>query len=155
MILDDVDHILQSRNDSAVSGEEKVHNEIIRKILTFTDGLTSQKSKILVSTNLEYHRIDKALVRDFRLFDSIELRALNYEEARKIWSETYTLKSTDFDSLFNIGDNITAAKLAKTIESYQNGLFHEDALASHSYLKEDGISKIKSLRNKSGRIGLV
>ncbi len=155
LILDDVDHILQKRNESITSSEEKMHNEIIRKILTFTDGLTSQKSKILVSTNLEYHKIDKALIRDFRLFDSIELRALTFDEAKEIWVNTYELQISQFDAVFTGVDEITAAKLSKEIESVLNHTQAGDDGSSRSYLKEKGISKVHSLRSRSSRIGLV
>ncbi len=155
LILDDVDHILQKRNESITSSEEKMHNEIIRKILTFTDGLTSQKSKILVSTNLEYHKIDKALIRDFRLFDSIELRALTFDEAKEIWINTYGMLSSQFDTVFRGIDEITSAKLSKEIESVLNREEDENDGLSKSYLKENGISKVHSLRSRSNRIGLV
>jgi len=155
LILDDVDHILQKRNESITSSEEKMHNEIIRKILTFTDGLTSQKSKILVSTNLEYHKIDKALIRDFRLFDSIELRALTFDEAKEIWVNTYELQSLQFDTVFTGVNKITSAKLSKEIESVLNHTQAGDDGSSRSYLKEKGISKVHSLRSRSNRIGLV
>ncbi len=155
LILDDVDHILQKRNDHIDTEMEKLHNEIVRKILTFTDGLSSQKSKILISTNLEYHRIDKALIRDFRLFDSIELRPLNKKEAKKIWQQTYNLDEEIFDSTFKNEEEITAAKLSKEIESRirldKNGGNEEE----RSYLKEDGISKVKKLRERRDRVGLV
>ncbi len=155
LVLDDVDHILQTRNESITSSEEKVHNEIIRKILTFTDGLTSQKSKILVSTNLEYHKIDKALVRDFRLFDSIELRPLQYEEAKDIWIDRYGLDISVFESLFDGIEEITAANLSKEIEGIKNNFEFDKHAKTKSYLRENGISKIHSLRSRSGRIGLV
>lgn len=155
LILDDVDHILQKRNDSVNSAEEKMHNEIIRKILTFTDGLTSQKSKILISTNLEYHKIDKALIRDFRLFDSIELRALSQKEAKKIWMGTYGLVAKSFKQMFSGMEEITAAKLSKEIESMLNHTSSSTQEEMKSYLKEGGISKVKSLRSQQSRIGLV
>jgi hypothetical protein len=155
LILDDVDHILQKRNESVNSAEEKMHNEIIRKILTFTDGLTSQKSKILISTNLEYHKIDKALIRDFRLFDSIELRPLTRKEAKKIWLETYGLENKIFKQVFDGVEEITAAKLSKEVESVLNHTSSGVEEKTMSYLKEEGISKVKSLRSQQSRIGLI
>jgi hypothetical protein len=155
LVLDDVDHILQKRNESITSSEEKMHNEIIRKILTFTDGLTSQKSKILVSTNLEYHKIDKALIRDFRLFDSIELRALTLDEAKEIWVRVYGLQAVQFDTIFAGAEEITAAKLSKEIEGLCSHTQSGDDGTNRTYLKEKGISKVHSLRSRSERIGLV
>jgi hypothetical protein len=155
LILDDVDHILQKRNDQVDTEQEKLHNEIVRKILTFTDGLSSQKSKILISTNLEYHRIDKALIRDFRLFDSIELRPLKPEEAREIWTETFGFDGALFDRTFGESEEITAAQLSKEVESRLHSEANSDGEAPQSYLKEEGISKVKGLRKRRERIGLV
>jgi SpoVK/Ycf46/Vps4 family AAA+-type ATPase len=155
LILDDVDHILQKRNESIDTEMEKLHNEIVRKILTFTDGLSSQKSKILISTNLEYHRIDKALIRDFRLFDSIELRPLKVEEAARIWSKTFGLDKGQFDETFEGLTEITAAKLSKEIESHVRIEQEGSGDAPKSYLKEEGISKVKGLRERRERAGLV
>ncbi len=155
LILDDVDHILQKRNEQIDTEMEKLHNEIVRKILTFTDGLSSQKSKILISTNLEYHRIDKALIRDFRLFDSIELRALKPEEARIIWSETFRLDEAQFDETFKDAEEITAATLSKEIESRIRIEKEGRGEEPRSYLKEEGISKVKGLRERRERVGLV
>ncbi len=155
LILDDVDYILQKRNDTITSTEEKTHNEIIRKILTYTDGLTTQKSKILISTNLEYHKIDQALIRDFRLFDSIELRALHPKEALKIWKDGYSLDEDEFYRIFDDKEDITSAKLAKEIEALQNSHKNGETDTKKSYLKEDDISKISSLRGQKSRVGLV
>ncbi len=155
LILDDVDYILQKRNETISSAEEKTHNEIIRKILTYTDGLTTQKSKILISTNLEYHKIDQALIRDFRLFDSIELRALHSDEALEIWTDSYSLDEDKFYDVFNDSENITSAKLSKEIEVLQNTNKNGNTDTQKSYLKEKNISKVSSLRNQSSRVGLV
>jgi len=155
LILDDVDYILQKRNETISSAEEKIHNEIIRKILTYTDGLTTQKSKILISTNLEYHKIDQALIRDFRLFDSIELRALHQKEALKIWTESYDLDEKEFYKIFNKNEDITSAKLSKEVEVLQNINKKGNTDEQKSYLKEENISKVSSLRNQRERVGLV
>ena len=155
LILDDVDYILQKRNEVSETEESKIHNEIIRKLLTFTDGITSQKCKILISTNLEYNKIDSALMRDFRLFDSIELRPLKYAEALKIWCDEYQLLAQDFKKQFQDKDNITAAVLAKTIEMIEYNNNMQDKKKNRSYIKEDGISKIESLRGKKNKIGII
>ena len=155
LILDDVDYILQKRNETISSAEEKMHNEIIRKILTYTDGLTTQKSKILISTNLEYHKIDQALIRDFRLFDSIEPRALHTTEALKIWTKDYCLDEKEFYNIFSSDEEITSAKLSKEIEALKSSRKNAKEDTRTSYIKENNISKINILRNPKNRVGLV
>lgn len=155
LILDDVDHILQKRNETVSSADEKMHNEIIRKILTYTDGLTTQKTKILISTNLEYHKIDQALIRDLRLFDSLELRALHQDEALKIWTQHYKLNEDKFYNVFENAESITSARLSKEIELLQNSSRNGEEETSKSYLKENNISKVSSLQNQKARVGLV
>jgi hypothetical protein len=158
LILDDVDHILQKRNKTVTSGEEKIHNDIVRKILTFTDGLTSQKTKILISTNLEYHDIDQALIRDFRMFDSIELRPLKRTEALAIWKEHFDMDETLFYDAFEGLEEITAAKLSKAIEDHMLTTTNHNGQKPANYLKEEGISKVKSMRERktnTKRIGMI
>jgi hypothetical protein len=155
LILDDIDYILQQRNETLDSEEAKVHNDIVNKMLTFTDGLLHQKTKILITTNVSYKKIDKALSRDFRLFDSIELRALNQEEALSIWQSRFELKKAQFEKIFNGDKEITPARLASEAEKI---LFKskKSQQKQRSYCKEDGVSKIDEIRtSENGKTGFL
>lgn len=155
LILDDIDYILQQRNETITSDEDKIHNDIVNKMLTFTDGLLHQKTKILITTNISYKKIDKALSRDFRLFDSIELRALNQKEALNIWQSRFNLKKTQFEKIFNGDKEITPARLASEAEKI---LFksRKTEQKQRSYCKEGGVSKVDEIRaNTSGRSGFL
>ncbi len=155
LILDDIDYILQQRNETITSDEDKTHNDIVNKMLTFTDGLLHQKTKILITTNISYKKIDKALSRDFRLFDSIELRALNQKEALNIWQSRFNLKKTQFEKIFNGDKEITPARLASEAEKI---LFKSKKTEQkqRSYCKEEGVSKVDEIRaNTSGRTGFL
>ena len=124
-------------------------------MLTFTDGLLHQKTKILITTNISYKKIDKALSRDFRLFDSIELRALNQKEALNIWQSRFNLKKTQFEKIFNGDKEITPARLASEAEKI---LFKSKKTEQkqRSYCKEEGVSKVDEIRaNTSGRTGFL
>lgn len=147
LILDDIDYILQERNEQISSSEDKAHNDIVNKMLTFTDGLLHQKTKILITTNVVYSKIDKALSRDLRLFDSIELRALSYKEASDIWQKRFKLKKTDFKDLFENHEDITPARLSQEAEKF---IIKEDAILCKqvSYCKEDNISKLDTIRKQ-------
>jgi hypothetical protein len=153
LILDDIDYILQERNEQINSTEDKSHNDIVNKMLTFTDGLFHQKTKILITTNVLYSKIDKALSRDFRLFDSLELRALNYEEALLIWKQRFGLKQVDFNKLYRNVDEITPASLSQEAEKILNQKVNVEEKKT-SYCKEEGISKLASLRKpRNTRVG--
>jgi len=145
LILDDIDYILQQRNETLDSSEDKLHNDIVNKMLTFTDGLLHQKTKILITTNISYKKIDKALSRDFRLFDSIELRALKKQEALNVWLTRFNLQKSSFDTVFKDNKEITPAQLASEAEKLFCRETHVDTDKKH-YCKEEGISKLKNIR---------
>lgn len=150
LILDDIDYILQQRNETLESSEDKLHNDIVNKMLTFTDGLLHQKTKILITTNISYKKIDKALSRDFRLFDSIELRALRQEEALNIWVNRFDLQKSSFDTVFKSKKEITPAQLASEAEKLLY-IQAKESTDQKSYCKEEGISKLKDIRQSTER----
>lgn len=155
LILDDIDYILQQRNETLESAEDKLHNDIVNKMLTFTDGLLHQKTKILITTNISYKKIDKALTRDFRLFDSIELRALTSQEALSVWLKRFNLQKDSFDLAFKNKKQITPAQLASAAEKllYSSTI---DSTNKLNYCKEEGISKLKDIRQNTERnIGFI
>lgn len=124
-------------------------------MLTFTDGLLHQKTKILITTNISYKKIDKALNRDFRLFDSIELRALNQEEALGIWQSRFDLKKAQFEKIFNGDKEITPARLASEAEKilYKSKRSEQK---QRTYCKEEGISKLDEICSSlGGRTGFI
>lgn len=155
LILDDIDYILQQRNEHLNSQEDKLHNDIVNKMLTFTDGLLHQKTKILITTNISYKKIDNALSRDFRLFDSIELRALKKDEALNIWLTRFNLVKDSFDTIFKDKNEITPAQLASEAEKLMYSVSQDDINKKH-YCKEDGISKLKDIRTSTEKsIGFI
>lgn len=152
LILDDIDYILQERNKQIMSNEDKIHNDIVNKMLTFTDGLVHQHVKILITTNMTYKKVDRALSRDFRMFDSLELRALRYEEALEIWGKRFQLNEKDFEKLFVKDEDVTPARLATEAEKFTKT---EDSIEIKApYCKEEAISKLSDIRKEgTGRVG--
>jgi len=123
---------------------------IVNKMLTFTDGLLHQNTKILITTNVTYSKIDKALSRDFRLFDSLELRALTYEEALEIWQKRFELSDDDFENIFEDQQDITPARLSQEAEKFIKK--EDDSFARQAtYCKEANISKLEKIRNTPSR----
>jgi hypothetical protein len=80
MILEDCDELLKSRT--------KDKNDIIVKILNYSEGLLKfPNKKIIFTTNLhDFDDVDEALIRPGRCFGSIVARELNYEESQKVIS---------------------------------------------------------------------
>ena len=153
LILDDLDNILEKRTEVVNSSEDKMHNEIIKKLLSFTDGLMNNKIKILITTNVEYSKIDEALLRDMRLFDLLELRPLRHQEALDIWINHYKLDEKSFKTIFDEIEEITPAKLVAEIDKRVNNKKEVNVDKKASYLKEENISKVKSLNSRKRRIG--
>lgn len=120
LILDDLDIALTRQ-----SGEAK---EIVNKLLSFTDGVIGNKTKIIITTNQDLKTIDPAIIRPGRCLDVIELLPLSKEEALSVWTET--LGNTEETFSFTDRDKVTQAELMK---------LHEDIMAKNrvrSYIKK-------------------
>lgn len=151
VIIDDLDYMLTKRDSEIVTGEDVVKNQFLNQFLSFTDGVEKHKSKFIITTNQSYDDIDTALLRKGRLFDILELRALDNNEAKVIWMEN-GLDCNEFKKLFG-DDKILAADIGSEINKRLNKRLNGDNKATQSYVRESGISKVQRAR-RSKRIGL-
>ncbi len=103
----------------------------------------SNNSKFIITTNQPSEDIDPALLRKGRLFDILEFRSLTLEEAYVIWKENGLTQKT-FENTFK-HDDILPADLGSEINKRLNKRI---TTATQSYLKEDGISKVKKAGKK-------
>ena len=148
VILDDLDYMLTKRDSEVMTSEDQVKNNFLNQFLSFTDGVEKNKTKFIITTNQSYDEIDTALLRKGRLFDILELRKLSLSESEVIWLEN-KLDIDDFNATFTTHE-VLPADLGSEINKRLNKRIDS---ATKSYLKEDGISKIKKAgRNK--KIGL-
>ena len=148
VILDDLDYMLTKRDSEVMTSEDQVKNNFLNQFLSFTDGVEKNKTKFIITTNQSYDEIDTALLRKGRLFDILELRKLSLSESEVIWLEN-NLDIDDFNATFTTHE-VLPAELGSEINKRLNKRIDS---ATKSYLKEDGISKIKKAgRNK--KIGL-
>ncbi len=76
LILDDL--------DAELSRDGKF--PVIDKLLTFSDGILVNSTKIIITTNRPIKDIDNALIRPGRCFDCIELNTLTRQQALSIWT---------------------------------------------------------------------
>ena len=147
-IIDDLDYMLTKRDSEVTNSDDQKKNDFLNQFLSFTDGVEKFKTKFIITTNQKYNDIDSALLRKGRLFDIIELRKLDRNEALEVWLEN-DLSKDEFESVFHTHE-ILPAELGSEIAKRLNTRIDT---ATASYLKEEGISKIiKASRAK--KIGL-
>lgn len=148
-IIDDLDYMLTKRDAEVMSVDDAKKNDFLNQFLSFTDGVEKNKTKFIITTNQSYNDIDTALLRKGRLFDILELRPLDAEEAIIIWEDN-GLDTEEFKKVFRTHE-ILPADLGSEINKRLNKRIDS---ATKEYIKEDGISKVvKASRNK--KIGLV
>lgn len=78
MVIEDADVLLSAR--------ESASNKIMSKLLNVSDGLVPlMKKKMIFSTNLnDMHKIDPAIMRPGRCFETVHFRQLSYDEATAV-----------------------------------------------------------------------
>jgi DNA replication protein DnaC len=143
VFIDDIGPFL-ARTSSVESSEDKNRNSFMSNFLSFTDGVESNHTKFIITTNEDLEDLDNALMRDGRMFDVLCLRELKYEEAKKIWLNR-ELNLTDFEKLFEKDKDVSPSALGSNIDKYKNT---DVSITTVSYLKEDDISIVKTLGKK-------
>lgn len=148
IILDDLDYMLTKREAQMQSSDDKIKNMFLNYFLPFTDGISENKTKFIITTNQPYDNIDTAILRKGRLFDILELRELTPDEAKVIWLEN-ELSEASFDKIFSGIHEINPAHLGSEISKMTNKRLKK----LEPYLLEDGISKIVQVK-RSKRMGV-
>lgn len=147
-IIDDLDYMLTKRDSEIHGREDAIRNAFLNQFLSFTDGVEKHNTKFIITTNQSFDDVDSALLRKGRLFDILELRKLDKEEALKIWLSE-ELPSEMFFETFE-SHEVLQAELGSMINKLKNDRINN---SSDPYLKEAGISKIdKASRVKNIRI---
>lgn len=143
IILDDLDHFLISRDADVTSQSDINKNKFLSQLLSYTDGITVNKTKFIITSNRESKDTDSAVLRKGRLFDILELRDLKYEEAESLWTDN-NLDIEEFDDVFtDAHKDISPAELGSEISKR---LLKNKENNTKSYLHEDGISIIKKAK---------
>ena len=93
LVLDDLDFILGERSQNS-------DNTFVSNLLSFSDGIFDNPTKILITTNMLLDDIDQALLRPKRCFDMLRLRPLHCKEARYIWCRLWSLPQQVFEDSF-------------------------------------------------------
>ena len=146
VILDDLDFLLSSRKENR---EDVAKNQFLSHLLSFTDGIEDNKTKIIITTNQPFESIDEALLRKGRLFGILEFRPLDYEEAFEVWIDE-GLDEEQFEKIFKDKEKITHAELGEAI---QNTKRNKKYISKKEYILD---SKIDALRKaEKRRAGLI
>lgn len=103
IIFDDLDFALGERKP----GEDS----FVSNLLSFSDGVFGNKSRIIITTNLEVTDIDKALLRPGRCFDFLVLNALTAKEAIELWTGTLGMDKDLIDPAWLKVPTVTQAAL--------------------------------------------
>lgn len=136
VFLDDADYSLTSRKNAINGIEDLNKNKFLSQLLSFTDGITKNNTKFIITTNIDVDDIDTAVLRKGRTFDILKLRYLKQEEAKEIWiKQGFDLEH--FHDILGPGD-IPACDLGSAINKEK--IRKSNGIVQKSYLLEDDIS---------------
>ena len=144
IILDDLDFLLGSR---AESREDVYKNQFLSNLLSFSDGVQKNKTKIIITTNQPYNDLDEALLRAGRLFAILAFRPLTWEEALEVW-KSEGLDEAIFEQEFK-DDYIYPADLGSKISNIKR---NKKLVDKKTWIKDPDIDV---LRKVGRRVGLV
>lgn len=146
VILDDLDFLLSSRNENR---EDVQKNQFLSNLLSFTDGIQKNKTKIIITTNQPFDTIDNALLRKGRLFAILEFRPLSKKEALKIW-ESENLDKKDFNKIFKDKDKIKHDELGHEIQKFKR---NKKLLRKKDFILDESIDALRKAQPR--KAGLI
>ena len=146
VILDDLDFLLSSRNENR---EDVQKNQFLSNLLSFTDGIQKNKTKIIITTNQPFDTIDNALLRKGRLFAILEFRPLSKKEALKIW-ESENLDKKNFNKIFKDKDKIKHDELGHEIQKFKR---NKKLLRKKDFILDESIDALRKAQPR--KAGLI
>lgn len=151
IFLDDADECLTPRDEEIHTLEDINRKKFMSQLLSFTDGINSNDTKVIITTNRPANMIDKAALRRGRTFDILKLKPLTRNQALDIWNY-HNLDVSLFDTIFKndiilqseLGAEIQMLlKLRETDENvFGEYLLSDDISLIHTYRKKDNVIKI-------------
>ena len=146
VVLDDLDFLLSSRNENR---EDVQKNQFLSNLLSFTDGIQKNKTKIIITTNQPFDTIDKALLRKGRLFAILEFRPLTKKEALQIW-ESENLDKKDFNKIFKDKDKIKHDEIGHEIQKFKR---NKKLLRKKDFILDESVDALRKAQPK--KVGLI
>ena len=149
IFLDDADNCLLPRDSEVYTTEDANRKKFISQLLSFTDGIGENNTKIIITTNRSVDNIDVAVLRRGRTFDILEMQTLSFQEGLDIWLENDLLEE-EYNEMFKDKHDIIPSELGAEI-SLKVKLRESDEEIG-DYLLRDGVSLIHSYRNRKNKI---
>jgi DNA replication protein DnaC len=146
LILDDLDFLLSARKENR---EDVVKNQFLSNLLSFTDGIEKNNTKIVITTNQPFETIDEALLRKGRLFAILEFRPLEYKEALELW-KSEGLSKKEFDKIFGEIDMIKHSDIGEAINNIKR---NKKYVSKKEFIKDPTINVLSKVTNR--RVGLI
>lgn len=103
LIFDDLDFALAPRKEG--------DKGFVTNLLSYSDGLFSTKTKIVITTNQPIEKVDGAIVRPGRCFDFLTLEPLSYDEGQTIWTTLLGMAPEAFEILYKGEQLVTQAAI--------------------------------------------
>ena len=103
LIFDDLDFALAPRKEG--------DKGFVSNLLSYSDGIFSSKTKVVITTNQPIERIDGALVRPGRCFDFLTLDPLAFDEGQEVWTTVLGMDLTHYDVLYSGQQYVTQAAI--------------------------------------------
>ena len=103
LIFDDLDFALAPRKEG--------DKGFVSNLLSYSDGIFSSKTKVVITTNQPIERIDGALVRPGRCFDFLTLEPLSFAEGQEVWTTVLGMDLTQYETLYAGQDLVTQAAI--------------------------------------------
>lgn len=151
IFLDDADECLLPRDSETYTQEDANRKKFMSQLLSYTDGINSTDTKIIITTNRPANMIDKAALRKGRTFDILQLKPLTRDEAYTIW-KSYDLDDEIFNNMFtgkivpqsDIGSEIQMQLKLRELNENQFGdyLLTDDVSLIHTYRNKDNVIKL-------------
>lgn len=154
IFLDDADFCLTSRTNEIQTSEDMNKNKFLSQLLSFSDGITKNKSKFIITTNIPVEDIDTAVLRKGRTFDVLQFRKMTINEALDVWKNR-ELDTENFWQYFDFENTsikeqqtdkcVPACDLGSAINKEKIRL-EKNETGCNQYLKENGISILNKLK---------
>ncbi len=116
LILDDLDFALAPRRDHEDS-------TFVSNLLSYSDGIFNQSSKIVITTNQPVNQMDNALMRPGRCFDFLTLQPLTQLQAQTFWVDHLKRSMLEYyDNFDHKEDLITQAEIMSVHRRLEVGI---------------------------------
>ncbi len=137
LILDDLDFALGPRRDDRGS-------TFVSNLLSYSDGVFNQSSKIVITTNQQIDQMDSALMRPGRCFDFLTLQPLTQKQAQTFWVDILKRPISEYYDNFDVDqDVVTQAEVMKTHRRLEVGI-------TRSYMRDGSVTSLEDRLSDAG-----